>query len=216
MKTILISALIALAVFFILRQIVYKPYMWKKAINSKEHQLQVGSFIFSKQRGSNGSQSSTTYYFVFKVIEIKDDYVRLSVIRRLSQKGQISQGDFSTTSADYKSLKQNVKKLLITPILSEDLYKGDGPRYSLNDYLLEKYPDLKKSRYYYEDHAAEYKSKISSTESIDMNIYFEMVYSKKEIIENGKLTPWTMTNSFNNQPSLSKELAEKIDLILNL
>ncbi len=166
MKKILLISVIVVIAFYVLKEKVYKPFMWKKALNTKEHQLQLGSFIFSKQRGSNGSQSSTTYYFVFKVIEIKGDYVRLSVIRRLSQKGQISQGDFSTTSADYKSLKQNIKKLLITPILSEDLYKGDGPRYSLNDYLLEKYPDLKKSRYYYEDHAAEYKSKISSTECI--------------------------------------------------
>lgn len=193
---------------------VYKPYAWKKAITSKEHQLQVASFIFSKQSGSNGSQSFANHYFVFKVIEINGDYVRLSVIRRLSEKGKISEGDFSTTSSHYKELKKTIKDILITPILYEDLYKGDAP-YELNDYLLEKYPDLKKSRYYYEDIRLENKNKTLPTASMDLNLYFELVYSKKEIIENGKLTPFTMTNSFNNKPLLMKELPENIDLILN-
>jgi hypothetical protein len=56
--------------------------MWKKAINSPEHKLQLGSFIFSKQRGSNGSQSIENKYFIFKVIEVNGDYVRLSVNKR--------------------------------------------------------------------------------------------------------------------------------------
>jgi hypothetical protein len=188
--------------------------MWKKAINTKEHQLQLGSFIFSKETGINGSQSYQKYYFVFKVTEIHGDYVRLSVIRQLSQKDNLKESDFSTTSDQYKSLKQNIKSLTITPILFEDLYHGDGPRFTLNDYLLNKYPVLKQSTYYYEDIPEESKNKGIPTNPNDFEMYFSMVYSKKEIIEKGQLVPWTMTNSFNGKPLLSN-YSKNIDLIVN-
>ncbi|MCD0464969.1 hypothetical protein [Flavobacterium sp. ENC] len=214
-KTILVVVIISAVVFFMVRQMVYKPYMWKKAIQSEAHKLQLGSFIFSKQRGSNGSQSFENKYFVFKVIEINGDYVRLSVIRKLSEKGTFSQGDFSTTSADYKTLKGNITNLLITPIQQEDLYKGDGPRFEMNDYLLQQYPDLKKSRYYYEDIPEETKNKPLPTNAMELNMYFSLVYSKKEIIENQKLSPWIMNNSLKNEPEIADRLSEKIDLIVN-
>jgi hypothetical protein len=214
MKKIILISVISLVVFYLIREKVYKPYMWKKAINTKEHQLQLGSFIFSKETGINGSQSYQKYYFVFKVIEIDGDYVRLSVIRQLSQKGNLKESDFSTTSDQYKSLKQNIKSLTITPILFEDLYKGDDPRFTINDYLLSKYPVLKQSRYYYEDIPKESKNKGMPKKPDDYEMYFSMVYSKKEIIENGKLIPWTMTNSFNNKPLLSN-YSKDIDLIIN-
>lgn len=214
-KTTLIVAIISTAVFFLIRQMVYKPYMWKKAIHSEAHKLQVGSFIFSKQRGSNGSQSFANKYFVFKVIEINGDFVRLSVIRKLSEKGTLSEGDFSTTSAHYKTLKENITSLLITPIQPEDLYKGDGPAYSLNDYLLEKYPALQKSRYYYEAIPEQNKNKPLPVNALELNVYFSLVYSKKEIIENGKLTPWIMNNSLKNTPEIADRLSQKIDLIVN-
>lgn len=188
--------------------------MWKKAIQTKEHQLQLGSFIFSKETGINGSQSYQKYYFVFKVIEIDGDYVRLSVIRQLSEKDNLKESDFSITSDQYKSLKQNIKSLTITPILSEDLYKGDGDSFTLNDYLLNKYPVLKQSRYYYEDIPQESKNKGIPKKPDDYEMYFSMVYSKKEIIEKGQLIPWTMTNSFNNKPLLSN-YSKDIDLIIN-
>jgi hypothetical protein len=188
--------------------------MWKKAINTKEHQLQLGSFIFSKETGINGSQSYQKYYFVFKVTEINGDYVRLSVIRQLSQKDNLKESDFSTTSDQYKSLKKNIKNLTITPILSEDLYKGDGPRFTLNQYLWNKYPVLKQSTYYYEDIPEESKNKPMPENPNDLEMYFNMVYSKKEIIEKGQLVPWTLTNSFNNKPLLSN-YSKNIDLIIN-
>ncbi|TDW48783.1 hypothetical protein EV144_103300 [Flavobacterium sp. 270] len=213
-KRILVVILISIVVFFIVKQLVYKPYMWKKAINSKEHKLQLGSFIFSKQRGSNGSQSYTTYYFVFKVIEINGDFVRLSVIRKLSDEGVISQDDFSTTSEHYKALKENVNQLLITPILSEDLHKGKGSPYELNDYLLEKYPDLKKSRYYFEDIPAANKNKPVPKDPNLLITHFDMVYSKKAIIEEGKLTQWVY-DDFKKVPEIAERLSNNIDLILN-
>jgi hypothetical protein len=46
-------------------------------------------------------------------------------------------------------------------------------------------------------------------------LYFNLVYSKKEIIENGKLTPWIMNNSLKNEPEIAHGLSKKIDLILN-
>ena len=215
MKTIFITVILFIVFFFVIRQFIYKPYVWKKAINSKEHQLQEGSFIFSKQSGSNGSQSFTTHYYVFKVIEINGDYVRLSVIRRLSERDKLAEGDFSTTSAHYKQLKKTIKEILITPILTEDLYKGEGPTYMLNDYLVTKYPSLNKSRYYYEDIPENNKNKPLSTNTLELNLYFNLVYSKKEIIENGKLTPWIMNNSLKNEPEIADGLSKKIDLILN-
>jgi len=214
MKKIIIISLLLLAVFFLLREFVYRPFMWKKAINTKEHQLQLGSFIFSKETGINGSQSYQKYYFVFKVIEINGDYVRLSVIRQLYQKDNWKESDFLITSDQYKSLKQTIKNLTITPILFEDLYKGDGQRFTLNDYLLNKYPILKQSRYYYEDIPEGSKNKPMPENPNDLEMYFNMVYSKKEIIEKGQLVPWTMTNSFNNKPLLSN-YSKNIDLIIN-
>jgi hypothetical protein len=214
MKKIILISIIVLAVFCLLRQKVYKPYIWKKNINSKDHQLQLGSFIFSKQKGSNGSQSYENKYFIFKVIEINGDYVRLSVIRQLSQKNRMLQSDFSMNSDQYKSLKQTIKNTTITPILSEDLYKGDGPSLTLNDYLLKKYPVLQQSRYYYEDIPAATKNKPLPENPADLEMYFSLVYSKKEIIENGQLVPWTMTNSLDNKPSLA-QYSKNIDLIIN-
>ncbi|MFH7015463.1 hypothetical protein [Flavobacterium sp. FlaQc-47] len=214
MKKIILIAVIVLAVLYFLKQKVYNPYMWKKAINSEEHQLKVGSFIFSKETGINGSQSYQKYYFVFKVIEIDGDYVRLSVIRQLSQKDNLKESDFTMTSDQYKSAKENIKNLTITPIIAADLYQGDGPRFTINDYLLNKYPVLKQSRYYYEDIPQESKNKGVPQNPNDLEMYFSLLYSKKEIIENGKLIPWTMTNSFNGKPSLS-QYSKDIDLILN-
>ena len=214
MKKILLISVIVVIAFYVLKEKVYKPYMWKKSQNTKEHQLQLGSFIFSKETGINGSQSYQKYYFVFKVIEINGDYVRLSVIRQLSEKDNLKESDFSTTSEQYKSLKQNIKSLTITPILFDDLYQDDGPRFTINEYLLNKYPVLKKSRYYYEDIPEDSKNKSMPENPNDLEMYFSMVYSKKEIIENGKLVPWTMTNSFNGKPLLSN-YSKNIDLIIN-
>lgn len=214
MKKILLISVIVVIAFYVLKEKVYKPFMWKKALNTKEHQLQLGSFIFSKETGINGSQSYQKYYFVFKVIEINGDYVRLSVIRQLSEKDNLRESDFSTTSEQYKSLKQNIKSLTITPILFDDLYQGDGPRFTLNEYLLNKYPVLKRSRYYYEDIPEESKNKPIPENPNDLEMYFSMVYSKKEIIEKGQLVPWTMTNSFNGKPLLSN-YSKNIDLIIN-
>nr|WP_294786776.1 hypothetical protein [uncultured Flavobacterium sp.] len=202
MKKILLLSLIVVIVLYAFKQLVYNPYKWKKAINTPEHKLQLGSFIFSQQRGSNGSQSMQTYYYVFKVIEINGDYVRLSVIRQLSEKNNLKSSDFSTTKQAYNDLKNSIQKITITPILPEDLYKEDTS-FTLNNYLLTKYPSLKQSRYYYED------VKLAT----DSQEYFSLVYSKEKIINKGKLIPWVLNNSVT--PELAERLSQNIDLILN-
>ncbi|MFD1605632.1 hypothetical protein ACFSJW_03450 [Flavobacterium artemisiae] len=202
MKKVLLISLLVIIIFYALKQFVYNPYKWKKDMNNPEHKLQMGSFIFSKKRGSNGSQSMQTNYFIFKVIEINGDYVRLSVIRQLSEKGKLKQSDFSTTKESYNTLKNSIREITVTPILSEDLYK-EGASFTLNDYLTAKYPSLKESRYYYED----VKVKIDSQQ------YFSLVYSKEEIMTNGKLVPWILNNS--TTPELAFRLSENIELILN-
>lgn len=202
MKKILLLILLVIIALYAFKQFVYNPYKWKKAISTPEHKLQLGSFIFSQQRGLNGSQSMQTYYYVFKVIEINGDYVRLSVIRQLSEKNNLKSSDFSTTKQAYNDLKDSIQKITITPILPEDLYKEDSS-FTINNYLLTKYPSLKQSRYYYED----VKLATDSTE------YFSLVYSKEKIINKGKLIPWVLNNSVT--PELAERLSQNIDLILN-
>ena len=211
MKKIILITLAFIALFYAFKQLVYKPYMWKKAMNSPEQKLQLGSFIFSKQRGSNGSQSYQTNYFIFKVTEINEDYVRLSVIRQLSEKDKLKSSNFSTTKESYKDLKKNIKTITITAILKEDLYK-EGASYTLNDYLLDKYPSLKKSRYYYEDIPVNKKNIPLPTDPYELQDYFNLLYSREKIIAKGKLVPWRLDN---NIPELSPRLSEEIDLILN-
>ena len=213
MKKIIFISLLIIAVFYVLKQFVYKPYAWKRAINTPEHKLQVGSFIFSKKRGSNGSQSMQNYYFAFKVIEINGDLVRLSVIRKLSDKNNLLQGDFSTTKEGYKNLKENIQNLTITGILNEDLYKIDGATYTINDYLISKYPDLKKSRYYYQEIPEDKKNTAIPTNPDDLITYYDLVYSKEEIIKNGRLSPYSMVNRTKGE--VDTGYSQDIDLIKN-
>ncbi|ABQ06350.1 hypothetical protein [Flavobacterium johnsoniae] len=212
MKKIFIAGVVFVFILYAFKKLVYDSYQWKKAINSPEHKLQLGSFIFSKQSGSNGSQSMEHKYFIFKVIEINGDYVKLSVVRQLSQKNKLLQSDFSTTKEAYKDLKQNIGNIKITGILKEDLYKA-GPSYTLNNFLLEKYPSLLQSRYYFEEIPENKKNLPIPVDYNELQEYFSLVYSKDEIINKGKLVPWVLNN--NTTPELAERLSQNIDLILN-
>jgi len=212
MKKVILITIALIIIIYAFKQLVYKPYIWKKAMNSPEQKLQLGSFIFSRQRGSNGSQSYQTNYFIFKVTEINKDYVRLSVVRQLSEKDKLKSSNFSTTRQSYKDLKKNIKTITITGILKQDLYK-EGASYTLNDYLLSKYPSLRKSRYYYEDIPLNKKNTALPADAYELQDYFNLLYSREEIIAKGKLVPWRLND--NNIPELSSRLSEDIDLILN-
>lgn len=212
MKKILLIGLLALVLLYVVKRMIYEPYMWKRAINTPEHSLRLGSYIFSKERGHNGSQSFETHYFIFKVIDITGDYVRLAVVRRLSEKGRAAQSDFSMTKNDFEALKTKIHDMTVTGIPREDLYRKNEERYAVNDFLLEKYPALKTSRYYFEDIPAAAKNLPAPTEHFDSSEYFSLLYSKAEIISKGKLRGWILNNS--TVPELSGS-SKEIDLIQN-
>ena len=214
MKKTLIIIVIALIAAYVVKRMVVDPYLWKKAIATPEHALKLGSFVFSKRRGHNGSQSMENQYFILKVTEIQGDYVRMAVIRKLKAGDQIVQGDFSTTKQAYEEAKGNIKNLVITGISRDDLYgrrTGHDPL-QIDDYLLEKYPALKTSRYYFEDVPENKRNRPVPDDRMEREEYFTLVYSKKEIIEHGRLVGWILNNS--PEPELSN-IAENIDLILN-
>ena len=214
MKKTLIIIVIALIAAYVVKRMVVDPYLWKKAIAMPEHALKLGSFVFSKRRGHNGSQSMENQYFILKVTEIQGDYVRMAVIRKLKAGDQIVQGDFSTTKRAYEEAKGNIKNLVITGISRDDLYgrrTGHDPL-QIDDYLLEKYPALKTSRYYFEDVPENKRNRPVPGDRMEREEYFTLVYSKKEIIEHGRLVGWILNNS--PEPELSN-IVENIDLILN-
>lgn len=214
MKKTLIIIVIALVAAYVVKRMVVDPYLWKKAIATPEHALKLGSFVFSKRRGHNGSQSMENQYFILKVTEIQGDYVRMAVIRKLKAGDQIVQGDFSTTKQAYEEAKGNIKNLVITGISRDDLYgrrTGHDPL-QIDDYLLEKYPALKTSRYYFEDVPENKRNRPVPGDRMEREEYFTLVYSKKEIIEHGRLVGWILNNS--PEPELSN-IVENIDLILN-
>lgn len=216
MKKILIVGIVALIALYAFKRMVVDPYLWKKAIATPEHALKLGSFVFSKRRGHNGSQSMENQYFVFKVTEIHGDHVRLAVIRKMQQGKEIVTGDFSTTKQGYAQLKDTVRSLLITGISRDDLFSRsrshDGSPYILDAYLLEKYPALNTSRYYFEDVPENQRNRPVPDDQMERMEYFTLVYSKKEIVEHGRLVAWILNNS--PEPELSN-IVEDIDLILN-
>lgn len=212
MKKILALSLLALIVLYVFKQMVYHPYMWKKAIASPEHRLQLGSYIFTTSMEHNGSQSRERNYFIFKVVEIEGDHVRLSVVRQLSPQNSPLSG-FSTTKDEYASLKHHIHGLTVTKIAMADLY-GKEASHTVNDRLLAKYPSLKTSRYYFEDDTELRKEAAAHPETVmEAEAYLRLVYSKDEIIANARLVPWVLNNS--PTPELATRLSKEIDLIVN-
>ncbi len=193
-------------------KLVYKPFIWQKAMESKEHKLQVGSYIFTNEIGSNGNQSFERQYFIFKVMSIHDDYVRLSVVRKLYSSKKRIDGYFSIDKNGYESAKQSIQSSIVTPILSSYIYYND---YILTDSLKIKYPNLSKSRLFVEDVSQNIKPTKESPIYGYKDAYFSLVYSKKEIIDDAKLVPYIYGNSINEDVELIHDYSEKIELIVN-
>ncbi|SEN35300.1 hypothetical protein SAMN05428959_1011319 [Duganella sp. CF517] len=212
MKKILALSLLVLVALYVLKLMVYQPYMWKKAIASPEHRLQSGSYIFTTSMEHNGSQSRERAYFIFKVVEIEGDHVRLAVVRQLSPPNQPLSA-FSTTKDEYASLKDGVRDLTVTKIAQADLY-GKEASHTLNDRLLAKYPSLNSSRYYFEDDT-ELRTEAAANPAtvMEAEAYLRLVFSKAEIVANGKLVPWVLNNS--PTPQLAPGLSKQIDVIVN-
>ena len=212
MKKILALSLLVLVALYVFKLMVYQPYMWKKAMDNPEHRLQLGSYIFTTSMEHNGSQSRERAYFVFKVVEIEGDHVRLAVVRQLSpQNGPLS--GFSTRKDEYASLKDGIRDVTVTKIAMADLY-GKEASHTVNDRLLAKYPSLKSSRYYFEDDTELRREAAANPETVmEAEAYLRLVYSKDEIVSNGRLVPWVLNNS--PTPELAPGLSKKIDLIVN-
>ncbi|TRX35338.1 hypothetical protein FNW52_11500 [Flavobacterium sp. ZT3R18] len=207
MKKVIVIGLVIIAVFYILKQMVYKPYISQKEMNGKEHKLRLGSFIFIRQLGSNNEEE----YLVYKVIHINGDYVRLSEIKQVPQENVRLESDFNT----YEKLKLSNKSFTITGILHDDLYQGIGNSFAIPNHLLKKNPNSKKTSYYYEDIPEQEKNKPFTTNAGDFDLIFRPVYSKEQIIDNGVLMPWILDAKRNNEPLLYEDISQEIELILN-
>ena len=175
--------------------------------------IQVGSYIFTKGTKTNGSQSFERSYLIFKIMDIKNDYVRLSVVREFYTSKNANDGYFSAKKQIYENAKNSIAKTIVTPILSEDI--GDWNDLTLNDSLTKKYPSLLKSRLFVEDVSNNIKPTVESPIYGYKNAYFSLVYSKKEIIENAKLVPYIYRNSISEDVELIQDYSENIDLIVN-
>jgi len=211
---IIIGAISLLVIFFIVK-LKYKRHQWSRTIAEPEHQLEVGSFIFSKTTGSNGSQSSQNYYHILKVVRIDKDYVKLAVVRQLSNKDKEIEGDFTTSAEEYEKMKTRITSKIVTGIPLVDLHAQGGDGLHLTKYLTDKYPDLLKSRYYYEDVSPELKNKLLPTDQGGLQDYIVSVYSAEHIKQEGKLVPYSLTNINDGVPYLANQLSKSIDLIVN-
>ena len=196
-----------ITIIFILYKLVYKPFAWQYAIQTKEHKLQVGSFIFSYNKISNTDTfTSNNHYFVRIVTDIDDDYVRLTTIKKLYLPNQKMQSLPSNNDNYYDNLKSTITNKRITEVNID--YGLINEFFTKEYFLLKHYPMLHEFPFYYEIGFANKSKPITENGTVDFQ-YFENVYSKKEIIENAKLVRYTLTNQTNNLPvkyNLGKKL----------
>lgn len=221
MKRNIIIVLFGLIVLYSLYRCVYKPNSLRKEVKISAEKLRVGSYIFVTQIKHNGSQSFEKGYAIFKVTQIMDDFVRLAVVRKFfaSQKAfdvRIfeSDGYFSATKGIYKDAKQTIINNIVTAVKSEDI--GHYNHLVLTDSLRSKYPTLVKSRLFVEDVSNDIKPTKESPIYGDKTIFFNLVYSKKEMINKGQLVTYIYRNSFAVDVELKQAYSNNIDKIINL
>lgn len=221
MKKNMIIAICILITFVAGYSCIYKPYVSKKEVKNAAQNLQVGSYIFSTSMGYNGNQSLQSHYFVFKVTQIVDDYVRLAVVRKFygSQKMfdvrlSALDGYFSASKAIYEDAKKTIANDVVTAVKTK--YIRDYNELILTDSLRLKYPGLLKSRLFVEDVSNLIKPTKESPIYGDKMFFFSLVYSKKEIMNNAKLVPYYYNYSNDNKISLEYGSSENIDKIINL
>ncbi len=193
-----------------LYKLVYKPFLWQKKMQSKEHKLQVGSYIFSVNEISNGDTfTRSNHYFVHIVTEIKGDYVRLAAVQKFINPDDQINSLPSKNDNYYNNLKSTIDTIKFTVIdLDENVINVNKP-----DNILKYYPIVKKQPFYY---TVGYANKPVPLDARGNPIseYFDAVYSKKELLKNGSLVMYDMTNQFDGIPVLY-DLGEKIELIIN-
>ncbi len=211
MKRKILIALATTIVLIVLYKLVYKPFIWQSQMKSKEHKLQVGSYIFSTNEIANANTFiSETHKRVQIVTEINGDYVRLATIKKVNLPKEILQSYPPNNINYYDNLKNTIATDTITAISMEfrDYHNEDE-----NRYLLRYYPMLMEFPLYYDTGFANKKPSLDAR-GFTKDEYFDDVYSKKEILKNGSLVSYTLTNQFNGIPVLY-DLGEKIELIVN-
>jgi hypothetical protein len=208
-KQIFILGVIFLTLF-VLYKLVYKPFLWQKKMQSKEHTLQVGSYIFSVNEISNGDTfTRSNYYFVHIVTEIKGDYVRLAAVQKFTNPEDQINSLPSKNDNFYNNLKSTIDTIKFTAVdVDENVINVNK-----TENILKYYPIVKKQPFYY---TVGYANKLIPLDARGNPVsdYFDAVYSKKEIIENTKLVRYDLTNQNNGIPVLY-DLGEKIEIIVN-
>lgn len=208
-KKILVSILI-IATIFVLYKLVYKPFIWQKLMTTKEHKLQVGSYIFSTNSISDtDTYTSILYHFVHIVTEIKGDYVRLAAVQKFTNPEDQINSLPSKNDNYYNNLKSTIDTIKFTAVdVDENVINVNKP-----NNILKYYPIVKKQPFYYTVGYANKPIPLDARGNPTSD-YFDAVYSKKEIIKNAKLVRYDLTNQFNGIPVLY-DLGEKIELIVN-
>ncbi len=221
MKKNMIIAICILLFFVVACNFIYTYSVTKKELKLSAKQLQLGSYIFSTSMGYNGNQSWQKNYFVFKVTQIQDDYVRLAVVRKFygSQKMfdvriSPSDGYFSANKEIYEDAKNTIENAIVTLVESHDIYNSND--LILTDSLRLKYPSLKKSRLYVEDVSKNIKPTKESPIYGDISFFFSLVYSKNEIMNNAQLVPYLDNARNDDKIRLEYGYSEDIDKIINL
>ncbi|SHF47618.1 hypothetical protein SAMN04488522_1021415 [Pedobacter caeni] len=189
---------------------------------SKEHKLQVGSFIFSKGETldvGGGNYFRTHHYnAIHRVIRIDGDLVKVVplVLWSFEDKPIATEDDFETYTKAYELLKKNITTMTITAVDADDLYREEGTdSASHTQGLLKKYPQLRKSYYWY---AALSPSKANIPVPRDrenLQLYLMGVYSAKGIIKNRKLARYNDILPDDNIPEYFENSGDDIDLIIN-
>ncbi|AMQ01561.1 hypothetical protein AY601_4732 [Pedobacter cryoconitis] len=202
-----VSMIAAVSVFLYLKK-KYNQRLWNEAMTSPDHQLQTGSFIFSKR---TEIQSKQIYYSIFRVIRIDGEYVKLASVRQLAVPN--NSNSLVMTAEQYENIKNNIQQVVITGILTMDF--PQKANISLTEELLVRYPDLNKSGYYFEDLSPDEKTKPLPDNIAGCQDYMKLVYSAEHIIKNRRLRLYSLTDLPSLMPSLDPGQGEVIEQILN-
>lgn len=202
-----VSMIAAVSLFLYLKK-KYNQRLWNEAMASPDHQLQTGSFIFSKR---TEVQSKQIDYSIFKVIRIDGEYVKLAGIRQLADHN--NSNSLLMTAEQYEIIKNNIQQVVITGISAMDFpQKANIP---LTEEVLDRYPDLNKSGYYFEDLSPNEKIKPLPDDIAGCQDDMKLVYSAEHIIKNGRLRLYSLTDLPSLMPTLDSGQGEVIEQILN-
>ena len=209
-KAKIIIAIISIAIVLYIVKNSCDKYQWNKDLKTPEHQLQVGSYVFSVNKISNPNTFiSSNDYTVTVVTDIDGDYVRLAAVRKFVNKGDQINSLPSKNDNYYNNLKTTIDTIKFTVVdVNENMINVSDQKN-----ILKYYPIVTKQPFFYTVGYANKPIPLNARGNPRYD-YFDAVYSKKEIIENAKLVRYDLTNRFDGIPVLY-DLGEKIELIIN-